>query len=123
MFDLSEHMDKVKEEAIEEFQVFQPYFNEMGGYYGDDFEDFQKQAVLLFPNLDFSQIQIRLNTSTTPATEPIPDNMETDDEVLVTNGLGYAADNLKEPKGHTTNPPAILKTISCIFFCLLVFSF
>lgn len=56
MIDLSEHMDKVKEEAIEEFQVFQPYFNEMGGYYGDDFEDFQKQAVLLFPNLDFSQI-------------------------------------------------------------------
>lgn len=39
---LHEHMDKVKEKAIEEFQVSQPYFNEVGGYYGDDFKDFHK---------------------------------------------------------------------------------
>lgn len=39
---LHEHMDKVKEEAIEKFQVSQPYFNEMGGYYGDGFENFHK---------------------------------------------------------------------------------
>ena len=58
---LHEYMDKVKEEVIEEFQVSQPYFNEMGGYYGDGFEDFHKQAVLMFPNLDFSQIQIKLS--------------------------------------------------------------
>nr|POE89315.1 hypothetical protein CFP56_77433 [Quercus suber] len=51
---LHEHMDKVKEEAIEEFPVSQPYFNEMGGYYGDGFEDFRKQVVLLFLDLDFS---------------------------------------------------------------------
>ena len=51
-------MDKVKEEAIKEYQVSQPYFNEIGGYYRDGFEDFQKQVVLMFPNLHFSQIQI-----------------------------------------------------------------
>ena len=53
---LHEYMDKVKEEAIEEYQVSQPYFDEMGGYYGDKFEDFRKQAILMFPDLDFSQI-------------------------------------------------------------------
>lgn len=51
---LHKHMDKVKEKAIEEFPVSQPYFNEMGGYYGDGFEDFRKQVVLLFLDLDFS---------------------------------------------------------------------
>ena len=37
---LHEHVGKVKEEAIEEYQGSQPYFNEMGGYYVDGFEDF-----------------------------------------------------------------------------------
>ena len=66
----------------------------MGGYYKDDFEDFLKQDVLLFLALDFSQIQIRLNALMTPAIESILD--ETDDEVLVTNGLGDVVDDPKE---------------------------
>ena len=53
-----EHMGKVNEEAIKEYQRSQPYFNEIRGYYRDGFEDFQKQVVLMFPNLHFSQIQI-----------------------------------------------------------------
>nr|POE61313.1 hypothetical protein CFP56_51615 [Quercus suber] len=99
------HMDKVKEEAIEEFQVSQPYFNEVGGYYRDGFEDFRKQDVLLFLDLNFSQIQIRLNASMTPATEPILNDVETDDEVLVTNGPGDVVDDPKELERQTTNPP------------------
>ena len=55
---LHEHMGKVNEEAIKEYQGSQPYFNEIEGYYRDGFEDFQKQVVLMFPNLHFSQIQI-----------------------------------------------------------------
>ena len=51
---LHEHMDKVKEEAVEEFWVSKPNFNEMGDYYGDGFEDFRKQVVLMFLDLDFS---------------------------------------------------------------------
>nr|POE50120.1 hypothetical protein CFP56_72822 [Quercus suber] len=51
---LHERMDKVKEKAIEEYQVSQPYINEMGGYYGEGLKDFRKQAVLMFPNLGFS---------------------------------------------------------------------
>ena len=51
---LYKHMGKVNKEAIEQYQRFQPYFNEMVGYYRDDFEDFQKQAVLMFlPFLSF----------------------------------------------------------------------
>lgn len=66
----------------------------MGGYYKDNFEDFLKQDVLLFLDLDFSQIQIRLNALMTPAIESILD--ETDDEVLVTNGPGDVVDDPKE---------------------------
>ena len=88
-------MEKVKEEAIEEYQVSQPYFNQMGGNYGDEFEDFHKQAVLMFLDLDFSQIQIKLATLTTPAVEPILDNVETEEEVVVTD----------EPSGVANNPP------------------
>nr|POF02443.1 hypothetical protein CFP56_28053 [Quercus suber] len=84
-------MDKVKEKAIKEYQVSQPYFDEMGGYYGDKFEDFRKQAILMFPDLDFSQIQIKLNALTIAAAEPTPNNMETDEEVLVTNTLDLIA--------------------------------
>ena len=80
--------------------------NEMGDYYEDGFEDFQKQAVLMFLDLDFSQIQIRLNASTTLAAKPIPDDTETNDEVLVTDGPGGVADNPKEPDRQTTFPPA-----------------
>lgn len=66
----------------------------MGGYYKDNFEDFLKQDVLLFLDLDFSQIQIRLNALMTPAIESILN--ETDDEVLVTNGPGDVVDDPKE---------------------------
>ena len=51
---IHEHIEKVKKEAIEDYQVFQPYINEIGGYYGDGSEDFRKQVVLMFTNLDFS---------------------------------------------------------------------
>ena len=103
---LHEHMDKVNEEAVEEFRVSQPYFNEMGDYYEDGFEDFRKQAILMFLDLDFSQIQIRLIASTTLAAKPIPDDTETNDEVLVTDGPGGVADNPKEPDRQTIFPPA-----------------
>lgn len=58
----------------------------------------------MFPNFDFIQIQIKLNAPTTSAAKPIPNDMETDDEVLVINEPGDVADDLKEPKGKTTNP-------------------
>lgn len=53
-----EQVDKVKVDAIQEFKDSQPYFDELGGQYDEGFEDFCKQAVFLFPSLDFSQIHI-----------------------------------------------------------------
>ncbi|KAK9988581.1 hypothetical protein SO802_028820 [Lithocarpus litseifolius] len=76
---LHEHMEKVKEKAIKEYQVSQPYFDEMGGYYGDKFEDFHKQAILMFPDLDFSLTQIKLIAPTTPVTKLTPNNVKTDE--------------------------------------------
>nr|POF20766.1 hypothetical protein CFP56_76015 [Quercus suber] len=81
---LHEHMEQVREEAIEEYQVSQPYFNEMGVYYGNEFEDFHKQAILMFLDLDFSQIQIKLTTPTTTAVKPILDDVETNKKCLIT---------------------------------------
>lgn len=69
----------------------------MEGYYGDEFKDFHKQAILMFPNLDFSQIQINLTAPTTPATEPIPDNLETNEEVVVTDKPSSVVDDLMNP--------------------------
>nr|POE52996.1 hypothetical protein CFP56_06858 [Quercus suber] len=80
---LHEHMEQVREEAIEEYQVSQPYFNEMGVYYGNEFEDFHKQAILMFLDLDFSQIQIKLTTPTTTAVKPILNDVETNKKVMV----------------------------------------
>nr|POE62236.1 hypothetical protein CFP56_71360 [Quercus suber] len=98
---LYEHMGKVKEETIKEYQVSQSYFNEMGGYYGDGFEDFYKQTILMFPSLDFSQIQIKVTTLTTLTAEPNLDDADIDDEVLVTNRPTTEADN---PKGSNDQP-------------------
>lgn len=63
---LREHVDKVKDEAIVEFQTSQAYFDEIGIQYGNDFEDFHKQAILLFPSMDFSQVQINTSIPMTP---------------------------------------------------------
>ena len=93
---LHEHMDKVKEEVIKEYQMSQPYFNQNGGN-GDSFKDFRKQVVLMFLNLDIFKTQIKFTAPMTLATNPIPDNLETDDDVLVTNEPSDVADNPVDP--------------------------
>lgn len=57
----------------------------------------------MFPDLDLSQIQIKLTTPTTPATDPIPKDMKTDKELVVTDGPGGVAD---DPLNPHNNPPA-----------------
>lgn len=51
---LREHVDKVRAEAVMEFYVSQPCYNELGIQDGDDFKDFRKHATILFPRMDFS---------------------------------------------------------------------
>ena len=69
----------------------------MGGYHGDGFEDFRKQAILMFPDLDSSQIQINVNARTTLATDLTPEDVETDEELVVTNGPDMVADDPVNP--------------------------
>ena len=69
----------------------------MGGYYGDGFEDFCKQAILIFLDLDFSQIQIKLTILTTSVVKPTPDDVETDEEVLVIDGPSGVANDPVNP--------------------------
>ena len=73
----------------------------MGGYYGDNFKDFRKQAVLKFLDLDFSQIQVKVTALTTPAVEPNLDDADTNDEVLVTD---EPTDEVNDPKGSNDQP-------------------
>lgn len=56
------------------------------------------QAVLLFPNLDFSSIQIKLSAPTTPSAEPRPNKKEIEEEVLVIDGYGGVADDPMNPQ-------------------------
>ena len=77
---LHESIDKAKANAVEEYKDLQPFFNLLGSQYGEGFEDFRKQAVALFPNVDFSLIQIELT---------IPSTSRPDDEVVeVDDGEG-----------------------------------
>lgn len=51
-------MDKAKVDAIAEFQVFQPFFDACGAYYGDGFIECLKQVRSVYLDLDLSQIII-----------------------------------------------------------------
>ena len=58
----------------------------------------------MFLDLDFSQIQIRLTALMTPAAEPNFEDVETNEEVVVTDGPGGAADDLVNPSVQNNNP-------------------
>ena len=53
---LRKHVDKVRDKAVTVLQTSRAYFKEIGIQYDDGFEDFRKQAILLFLGLNFSQI-------------------------------------------------------------------
>ena len=76
----------------------------MGDYYGDGFEDFHKQVVFMFTDLDFSQMQIKLTAPMTPAIEPTPDDVETNEEVLVIDEPSGVTDEPVDPQEQTNNP-------------------
>lgn len=87
---LRESIDKAKANAVEEYKDLQPFFNLLGSQYGEGFEDFRKQAVALFPNVDFSLIQIELT---------IPSTSRPDDEVVeVDDGEGDILENVVASK-------------------------
>lgn len=45
---LCEQVDKAKANIVEVFKDSQPYFDELEGQYKERFEDFRKQAILIF---------------------------------------------------------------------------
>nr|POE54779.1 hypothetical protein CFP56_47615 [Quercus suber] len=51
---LHEQMEQVKANDVAEYQTSQPFYDELGGLYGDGFEDGLKQVTALYPNLDLS---------------------------------------------------------------------
>lgn len=60
----------------------------------------------MFPKLDFSQIQIKVTTLTTLVAEPILEDVETDEDLVVTDGPGGVADNPMNPSVQNNDPPA-----------------
>ena len=59
----------------------------------------------MFPDLDFSQIQIKLTASMTPIAGPTLKDVETDEEVVVPYGPGRVADDPVNPSVQSDNPP------------------
>ena len=59
----------------------------------------------MFPDLNFSQIQIRLNTSMTPTANPTPEDVETNEELVVTNGPSVVANDPMNPLVQSHDPP------------------
>lgn len=63
---LQESMDKAKAEAFEEYKDLQLFFNLLWSQYDEGFKDFKKQSIVLFPNVDFSFVQIDTMVPMTP---------------------------------------------------------
>jgi len=59
-------MDKVKADVIEEFKDMQSFFDLLGPQYSEGFEDFRKQAIVLFLDVEFSYVQIYTTILMTP---------------------------------------------------------
>lgn len=55
---LHEQKDKAKVDTVEEFRVFQPFYDTCDTYYNDRFNDCLKQVGATYLNLDLSQIVI-----------------------------------------------------------------
>ena len=107
-------MDQVKADAVDEFQTYQPYFNELEVQYGDRFEDFHKQATLLFSSVDFSQVQIDSLIPMTLHGEDVPDEEETNlrgtkATALVVNGTNGQGE--EEADEHLTQPTQLTEPV------------
>ena len=59
----------------------------------------------MFLDIDFLQIQIKLTALTTPTAEPTLEEVETDEEVVVTDKPGGVADNPVNPSVQNDYPP------------------
>ena len=53
-----ESIDKFKADAVEEFKDSQIFVDLLGSQYGEGFEDFRKQAIGLFQDMDFSSSRL-----------------------------------------------------------------
>ena len=53
---LRKQVDRLRADAIVEFQTSQPYFDELRVQYGNEIKDFCKQMTIFFPSVDFSQV-------------------------------------------------------------------
>lgn len=88
---LCEQVEKAMADTVVEFQVFQPFINACGVYYGDEFNDHLKQVVAAYPNLDLSHITIN-NT--------VPPTLEGDD---IVNNESIDSVHTVEQKVQDTN--------------------
>ena len=59
----------------------------------------------MFPDLNFSQIQIRLNTPMTLAAHPTLEDVETNEELVVTDGPSVVANDPMNPSVQSHDPP------------------
>nr|POE55035.1 hypothetical protein CFP56_68009 [Quercus suber] len=57
---LLEQVNKTKVDTVEEFKDSQPYFDKLGGQYGEGFKEFRKQAILIFHEIDDKEDDIQV---------------------------------------------------------------
>lgn len=85
---LRESLDRAKADVVEEYKDLQPFFNLLGSQYDEGFEDFRKQVVAFFPNMNFSSIQIKLT---------VPPILKSNDEVVKVDVEGDTPENTVTP--------------------------
>lgn len=76
---LYKSIEMAKANAFEGYKDSQDFFDLLGSQYGECFEDFHKQATVLFPDVDFSSVQIDISVPMTPKADDEVDDIEDED--------------------------------------------
>lgn len=96
---LRDQVDKVRANAMEEFKDSQPFFDLLGAQYGEGFEDYCQQVILLYPDLDFSFVQIDASIPMTPHGSDEVVDVEDDIDDAVEEAIVVLATDSQAPPG------------------------
>ena len=78
--ELSTLLEKAKEDAVAEFQMFEQFTDLLDKNYAAGFEDFRLDAAENFPNLDFSVIKLNLGAATSSLLQTSSEDVNIEDD-------------------------------------------
>ena len=101
-------MEKVGDNAFQEFKASQSYIDSCADYYGTRFDDCLKQVASAFPELNLFRITMEEFVLTTPASDTVADESDDpkDDSVVLAQPAATPLAQNKEDRISTDAPTA-----------------